>query len=248
MSAEPPIARELWDTLSPDAQAAVLGAGPILRAADRRPGGAARQELHQLLQAPVRRSPLGQATAARPPPRARSGAGSPAIVVTPRAGPARATPAGHRVQAAGLPLVRPRPARRRPRADPPPGRRGAAESGRRGRIPAPSPGVPPVPHLDLCGPAAGRPRRGVRPPAAGHPQRPGRGLPPGQATDPPTGLRPARPVDLHGDDLPAGAAGRRRVGGPGRGTPGVRPCGRRRPTSTRPSWKQGRDRRGSGWP
>ena len=50
------------------------------------------------------------------------------------------------------------------------------------------------------------------------------------------------PVDLHRDDLPAGAAGRRRVGGPGRGTPAS--------TSARPpsahidetSWWQGRDK------
>src|SRR4051794_36419782 len=43
-----------------------VGAGPILRAADRRPGGADRQELHHLLQATLLRSPLGQEAAPGP--------------------------------------------------------------------------------------------------------------------------------------------------------------------------------------
>src|SRR4051794_8166782 len=113
--------------------------------------------------------------------------------------------------------------RRRPPADPTSGRRTATGPADGGRIPAPSPGVPPLPHLDLCEPAAGRAPRGVRPPTPGDPQRPGRGLPPGQASGPPARLRPPRPDDLRRDDLPTGAAIRRRTGGPGRGTPGVRP-------------------------
>ncbi len=61
------------------------------------------------------------------------------------------------------------------------------------------------------------------------PQCPGRGLSPGQAAGPATGLRSARPDDLRGEDLPTGAAVRRRTGGPGRGAAGVRPGGRRGP-------------------
>ena len=100
MSDPPPIPEPLWDTVPPEAQAAVRAWLDDPGAADRRPGGAARQELHQLLQAPLLRSPLGQATA--PGSRLGQEAGRAARPSPPRPppGPARATPPGHRVQAA----------------------------------------------------------------------------------------------------------------------------------------------------
>ena len=55
----------------------------ILRAADRRPGGAAQHELHQLLQAARPPIPPRSSDDLRLPPRARSGAGNPVIAITP---------------------------------------------------------------------------------------------------------------------------------------------------------------------
>src|SRR4051812_40334851 len=98
-----------------------------------------------------------------------------------------------------MPPVPPTVGGPRPRAHPTPGGRTAAGPADGGRVPTPSLDLPPLPHLDLCDPAAGRPPGGLRPPTAGDPQCPGRGLPPGQASDPPTGLRPAGPDDLDRD-------------------------------------------------
>ena len=56
------------------------------------------------------------------------------------------------------------------------------------------------------------------------------------------------PVDLHRDDRPAGAAGRRRVGGPGRGARPSTSATPTRPTSTRRRGSRAGTRRGSGWP
>src|SRR5512135_699215 len=95
-------------------------AGAIFRATDRRFGGATQQEFHQLLQAPVLRSPLGQATTAGSPLGEEAGRAARSSPSSPSLGPARATPAGYRVQTAGVPLVRPGVARRRPRAAPAP--------------------------------------------------------------------------------------------------------------------------------
>ena len=109
MKDQPPLPQPIWDHTLTRGAGGGVGAGPILRATDRRPGGAARQELHQLLQATLHRSPLGQATA--PGPRLGQEAGRatrPSSQGSPARTP-RATPPGHRLQAAPMPLVPPRP-------------------------------------------------------------------------------------------------------------------------------------------
>src|SRR5205823_12724650 len=136
------------------------------------------------------------ATPARPRLGEEAGRSARPSSPTPSLGAAGATPPGLRVQAARVPVLRRGVAGRRPRADPTPGRRSAADPAGGGRVPAPSLDLPSLPHLDLCGLAAGGAHRGVRPTAAGDPQRPGRGLPPRQAADPPAGLRPVGPDDL----------------------------------------------------
>ena len=167
MSDPPPIPEPLWDTVPPEAQAAVRALVDDPGAADRRPGGAARQELHQLLQAPLLRSPLGQATAAGPPLGQEAGRAARPSPPPPPPGPARATPPGHRVQAAAMPLVRRRPRRRRPRTDPASGRRGAAGPAGGRRVPAPSPEAAPA--------AAPRPVRPCRRACPPGPSAPGCG-------------------------------------------------------------------------
>ena len=201
-----------------------LGAGPILRAADRRPGGAAQQELHQLLQAPLLRSPLGQATPSGSRLGQEAGRATRPSSPGPPARPARATPPGHRLQAA-------RNAAGAATAlhgdDPEPIRHQVAE-------------VPPVqPVVDeyrlhrLACPRCRTSTCATLPP----------GVPTGAfgprlrailsvlAGGYRLGKRPIRQLAFDllgltisvGHDRPAGAAGRRRVGGPGRGTPAVRP-------------------------
>src|SRR5690606_29903617 len=91
--------------------------GPVgdVGAADRRVGAAAWYQLHQLLQAAIVRSPLGEA--ATPGSAHGPEAGRPARSPPPPSsdGPAGAAAAGHRLQAAGVPPLRPRPPRRGPR-------------------------------------------------------------------------------------------------------------------------------------
>src|SRR5215471_8803335 len=113
-------------------------------ATDRRLGGAAQHQLHQLLQTPLVRSPFGPAKAPGSP--LGQEAGRPTRSSPPPSGlsPSRTTPSGHRVQARALPPVRPRVAWRGSRADPTPSRRGAPDSAGGGRIPAPSPALPPL--------------------------------------------------------------------------------------------------------
>src|SRR4051794_20062021 len=78
-----------------------LGIGRFLRTADRRVGAAAGQELHQLLQAALVRSPLTQAAASTGPSlgkEARRAARAPPT--RPPLGPARGSQPGLRMQAA----------------------------------------------------------------------------------------------------------------------------------------------------
>ena len=202
MTDQPPLPQPLWDTLSPEAQAAVSA---LVQSFERR--------IAELEERVNKNSTNSSKPPSSDPPSVKRRPPAPA------SGKKRGGQPGHRRQARALvppeqlrQVIECKPpecrwcghdvARRRPRADPASGRRSAAGPAGGGRVPAPSPDLPPLPHLDLCDPAAGRAHRGVRPPAAGDPQRPGRGLPPGQAADPPAGLRPARPVDLHGHDLP----------------------------------------------
>ena len=115
----------------------------------------------------------------------------------------------------------------------PSGRRTAQDRADRRRVSAPSPDLPRLRRDDLRRLARGRPRRLLRavpPGRAGHVRG---GLPAQQAADPAGVRRPVRAVDLHRDDLQAGAAVGRRPGGPLQRTGGRGPLTPRRRTSTR---------------
>src|SRR5947209_19866394 len=89
-----------------------VGAGAILRAADRRPGGEAQQELHQLFQAALLRSPLAQATSSDSGLGQETGrAPRPSTPGPPTRAP-RTPPPRYRLQAAPMPVVPPGVARR----------------------------------------------------------------------------------------------------------------------------------------
>ena len=243
MTDQPLLPQTLWDTLPPEAQAAVTA---VVRSLEQRIAGSEERVNKNSTDSskPPPSDPPGQAATTDSCLGEEAGRPARPSPSTPSLGPARATPAGLRVQAARVPVVRRRVARRRPRADPTPGGRSAAGPAGGRRVPAPSLDLPSLSDLDLCRLAAGCPHRGLRPSSAGDPQRPGRGLPPGQAADPPVGLRPVGSDDLHRHDPPAGATGGRRVGGPGRGTPSVRPGRRRSAHIDETSWWQGQDK---GW-
>jgi len=168
----------------------------------------------------------------RPPPRARSGVGTRPSSQDSSTRTPRASPPGHRLQAAPMPLGAtrccrgddPQPIRHQVAEVPP----GPADGG---RIPAPSPDLPSMPHLDLCDPAdlvypkvrSGPRLRAILSVLAG-------GYRLGQASDPPTRLGPAGPDDLHRHDRPDWSGTVPTNWRPtGRGTSGSCPPSRRDP-------------------
>ena len=243
MSAEPPIPRELWDKIAARRPGGRPGAGAVLErriaALEARLGQDSSNSSR-----PPSTDPLHVKRRPPRPPRARSGAGSPATSGT----PARwSRPSGCRRSSS---------ASRRPAAaaatpcsgdDPEPIRHQVAElpagPARRRRVPAPSPDLPAVRGRDpwrACPPGVPRGAFGPRLQATLAPA--GRGLPPEQAAGPGSSLADLLGLSISaGHDLPRlerhAADG---AGGPGRGGLRARPLGRRRPTSTRPAWREGR--------
>src|SRR5262249_38748545 len=142
MMDQPPLPQAIWDTLSPGAQAAVTA---LVQSFERRIADL-EERLGKNSTNSSKPPSSDPPSVTRPPPApapgpqaGRAARPSPSLPV---AGPARTGPAGLRVQAAELPLLRPGPPRRRSRAVAAPGRRGAADRADGGRIPAPSAGVP----------------------------------------------------------------------------------------------------------
>ena len=249
MTDQPPLPQAIWDTLSPEAQAAVSA---LVQSFERRIA-----ELEERLnknstnssKPPSSDPALGQATAPGPRLGQEAGRAARPSPSRPRPGPARATPAGHRVQAAanaaGAATTShgddPEPIRHQVAEVPPV--RPVVDEYRLHRLTCPRcrtstcatlpPGVP----TGAFGPRL----RAILSVLAG-----GYRL----------GKRPIRQLafDLLGLSIsigmicPAGAAGRRRVGGPGRGTPASMSGTPPRPTSTRPRGGRAGTRRGSGRP
>ena len=245
MKEQPPRPEPLWDTLSVEAQAAVSS---LVRCLEQRIA-----DLEERLgknstnssKPPLLRSPLGQA-ATPAPPRARSGAGNPAIIARSAhsyrpSNSARSSTAS-RPSAAGAappsPVTTPsRSGTRSPRC-----RRSNRRWTSTGSIASSAPDVAPRP---------------VRPCRLAYPEgRSAPGFGPSSASwsgatawasdRPANWSSTCRPDDLRRHDRPAGAAGRRGVGGSRRGATPVRPHCRRGPTSTRPRGGRAGRRGGSG--
>ena len=240
MIPQPPIPEPLWNTVPPEAQVAILAVldslnGRIARTGERVRDLEARLKLNSTNSSkPPSSDPIGLKRKPPAPPSGRKRGGQPGhrkaqrSLVPPekvrtidRCKPTACRRCGHALagddptplihQVAELPRIEP-----------------IVDEYRLHRLTCPACGATTCASL-----ARGRPHRVLRPVPPGRAGHVRGGLPPQQAADPAAGRRPVRAVDLHRDDLQAGAAVGRRPGGPLQRTGDRASTTPRRRTSTR---------------
>ena len=227
----PPLPEPLWKAASPELQAAVLALVQsyeerLAQLENRLSDLENRLKLNSTNSSkPPSSDPIGMKRRPPAPPSKKKRGGQPGHRKARRVlGTAREGPRDVRVQAGRLSPLWSWTRRRRPRAGDPSGRRTAQDRADRRRVSAPSPDLSRLSRDDLRRVAGGRPHRVLRPVPPGRAGDVRGGLSPQQAADPPGRRRPVHALDLHRDDLQAGAAVGRRPRSPlqrtrGRGPP-----------------------------